>query len=174
MGYANLIGGVPSVNVMAVNPGWNHLGPPIPLWFRSALRRLDSTLQLQFIPPSTVHPRGMPAEKYPYGGWQICRRMKKTGWLHKLAVWSLMDRFGRYSPPGPDTIRILRLCRNLWNHRKFTVLSDELDRVCSRMKKQREDASYEELMDNMGKFMSLQGNRQFSNRVFHRGWDEGK
>jgi len=173
MGYANLIGGVPSVNIMSVEPGWNALGPPVPLWFRSALRRLDRTLQLQFIPPSTVHPKGMPSDKFPYGGWQICRRMKRSGWLHKLAVWSLMDRFGRYSPPGPDTIKILRLCKNLWNHNKFSVLSDELDRVCSDMKQQRADASYEELIDKMGKFMSLQGNRQFSNRVFHRGWDSG-
>lgn len=172
MGYANLIGGVPSVNVMPVRPDWNSLGPPVPLWFRSALRRLDPTLQLQFIPPSSVCSDGMQVEKYPYGGWQICRRMKKTGWLHKLAVWSLMDRMGRYSPPGPDTIRILRLCKNLWNHRQFTTLSDELDRTCARMKKQKADESFESLCVDMDKFMRLQGKRQFSNRVFHRGYDQ--
>lgn len=169
MGYSALIGGVPEANVMPVRPEWNSLGPAVPLWFRSALRKVDKTLCLQFIPPDNQVPKGMPAHKYPYGGWQICRIMKRTGWLHKLAVWSLMDRHGRFSPPGPDTIRIIRLCKNLWNHRQFTILSDELDLVCARMKKQRADDSFEDLMGNMDKFLRLQGNRQFKNRVFHRG-----
>lgn len=166
--------GVPLTNLMPRRPDWNTLGPPVPLWFRSALKRLDKTLCLQFIPPTTVDPKGMPAQQYPYGGWQICRRMKRVGWLHKLAVWSLIDRWGRYSPPGPDTIRILRLCKNLWNHRRFTAMSDELDRVCSHLNKQRADASYEDLMKDMDKFLRLQGHRQFNNRVFHRGWETGK
>jgi len=169
-----IVPGIADLNVMPERPEWNKLGPPVPLWFKLQLKRLDPTLHLQFLPPSNwVEPglcrHAMNWLEFPLGGWQICRKLKRVGWLHRLCVWSLMDRFGRYTPPDWETVVVLRYARNLWRNGLFTKLEDDLDETLTRIQKNKADASFDALLDALDKFVALQGRREFTNRVFHKG-----
>ena len=107
----------------------------------------------------------MNPNQYPQGGWQICRKMK-NGWLHKLAVFSLTDRMGRFVPPSAETLKILAFCRKQWRDRDFLKMSEMLETSIRRINRARETKAKDELQDAMVDFLSYSGNRQFSNRVF--------
>ena len=159
-------------SVMPARPDWNRMGPPIPCWFRVALRKFDPSLALQFVPPwsaltSGDRHKGMNDQEFPYGGWHICRRLKRTGWLHKLAVYSLMDRQGRYAPPTRDLMKILRWAKHLWCSREYHKMEDMLDRSLDEINREKVRCSKEQLQEKVHKYLSLAGNRQFSNRVFY-------
>lgn len=162
------------LKVMPARDDWNRLGPFIPPWFRKALKNIDPTLVLQFIPPvSMVGPGGTSPTTLPLGAWQICRRMR-NGWLHKLAIWSLVDRNGNYAPPGQDTLRLLRFARNLWKHRQFHKMEEMMEESIDRIQKAQAAKSKEKLVEEMHRFLSLQGQRQFKNRTFVRSEDSQK
>ena len=156
--------------IMPERHDWNRLGYrifPIPLWFQLRLQDLDPTLQMQYIPPTNIDIRGMSETQYPYGGWQVCRKLKRSGWLHKLAVYTLMDRYGRYVPPTPGMLKLIRYAKGLWNHREFGKMQKQMDDSIVAINRGREDEAKDVLNNAMNKFLSFQGKRQFHNRVFN-------
>lgn len=151
------------------DPAWNRLGPPIPLWFRRQLARIDPGLVLQYIPPRTGRwPRGVNRDVYPWGVWDVCKRLPRTGLLHPRAVWSLADEQGWYSPPGPDTIKLIRMAYSL--HRRGQM--DKLERVFEdsliAINRAREEKSVARMRDAMLKHCSARFDRQWDNRVYFR------
>jgi len=157
-----------NLSVMPVRHDWNAVGPRVPAWFRQRLARIDPTLGLQFIPPND-HPvsegKGLDPGKCPKGGWQIVRKLR-NGWLHKLAVFSLTDRYGRPVPPNEETCKILDFAKRMWNNQEFEKLMDLQEEAIQEMQHAKATKSKDELQSAIQKFMSLQGNRQFENRVF--------
>jgi len=153
---------------MQPRPDWNRCGPHVSTWFKRRLKRFDKSLVLQYIPPNT-HPASdhncMNAEQYPQGGWQICRRMK-NGWLHKLAVFSLTDRYGRFCHPNPETFKILAYCRKQWRDQKFEQMQDMMENSMKAMKRAAMSQTREDLMQSMQDFQTCMGNKQHHNRVF--------
>jgi len=107
----------------------------------------------------------MNAEQYPEGGWQICRKMR-NGWLHKLAVFSLTDRFGRFCQPNPETFKILAYCRKQWREKNFTDMQDKMERSMKQMQAAAASQTKDDLMNAMSEFQSCMGDRQYHNRVF--------
>ncbi len=94
---------------MRRRPEWNRLGPPLPLWFKRALRSVDSRLILQFIPPVSMDPRGIAGVQFRKGAWYICAKLRRNRkWISKRAVFALVDEQGRPVAPTRDIIRLLR------------------------------------------------------------------
>ena len=148
-------------------PDWNKRGPPVSIWFRRNLKRIDPKLTLQFIPPrSQEDPRGLSLEMFPSGAWFICRRLRQSRLLHPKAVWSLVDAHGNPADPGPDTLRLLRLSLFLDSRGLGTKLEDEMDRCLGEMNSLRETRSHSRLMEALTRFTSRWGDRQFTNRIF--------
>ena len=154
------------------DPVWNRFGPPIPLWFKRQLKWIDPELVLQFIPPHYTTEdgsvRGVPPELYPFGVWSICKKLKRTGLLHPRTVWCLADLNGVYSPPGPDTIRILRLAYNLQRRGNMDKLETMMDESIAGLNQARCERSLAKLQQNLQKFCSVTCDRQWSNRVIMR------
>ncbi len=153
--------------LMRPRSDWNRRGPHVSLWFRLRLKALDPALVLQFVPPrSPRDPRGVPHETYPRGVWDICRVLPKSGLLHPVAVWSLVDVYGDYASPGPDTLRLL--IRAMWYHRQglMHLMEAMLENSMESMRSAKALRSKELLVRAMGKYMSLYGSRQWQNRVY--------
>ena len=140
--------------------------PYVPLWFRRALPRLNPRLVLRYIPPSTTTQPGVNPNLYPQGVWDICWR-SRSGGLHPVAVWSLADLHGNYSPPGPDTIKLLRRAMDLHRQRRTQVLYDMRDRALAEAQNEKARNSKEGLRRAMARYCSLRFERR-SNRVFLR------
>lgn len=157
--------------VMPARHDWNSMGPPVPPWFRKQLKLVDPTLVLQFVPPDTLDRNGMNSKYYPSGGWQICRKLPRTGFLHKVVVWSLLDREGYPAPPGPDTIKLLRLARNMWRHHDYLTMEETMDKAMQDAVRAKARNAKEDLMKSMNDCLSVMDTRQFTNRVFIRGND---
>jgi dissimilatory sulfite reductase (desulfoviridin) alpha/beta subunit len=79
-----------------------------------------------------------------------------------------VDSEGNPAPPGPDTLKILRLAKNLWNHKQFLALEHQLEKSIKAVQEAKQQKSRERLQHHLGKFLSLHGHRQFTNRVFTR------
>lgn len=124
--------------VMEPRPDWNAMGPRLPAWFRPRLKKVNSRLVMQFIPPrSTVHPDGVHPSKYPEGVWTVCARIPgRTAWLAKRWVWNLSDGHGRYRAPGLDTIHLLREAQRFWRDRDYDALEREFARSVTRLKEE--------------------------------------
>lgn len=145
------------------------MGPPVPLWFKRRLKSLDPRLRLQFIPPQSARePRGVPRDAFPRGVWDICRVLRKSGRLHPVAVWSLVDRHGNYAAPGMDTIRLLRLAYYLHRRNQLHLLERQMDDSIQEMNQAACVRSSGRLRNAMGRYMSLYGSRQWQNRVYLR------
>lgn len=155
-------------NIMAPRHDWNSWGPKVPPWFLRKLRHIDPALTLQYVPPNTLDPQGMNASQYPYGGWQICRKLPRTGWLHKVVVWSLVDKAGFPAPPGPDTVKILRMARQMWRHHDHSRMQDMLEDSIKQAQRAKAEKSEDALYESLETCLSILGHRQFSNRVFTR------
>lgn len=139
-------------------------------------------MTLQFIPPMTlVGSKGCNPCMHPLGVWQIARKLRRTGYLHKVAVWSLTDTRGLYSPPTPHTLRVLRMAMYLHRQGEGDKLQQILDESLEEINDARARKNKHDLRDALRKFFSAAGNRQYSNRVFfgdkvdkHFGVDAGK
>lgn len=102
---------------MRRRPDWNHLGPPLPLWFKAAVKRVDRRLVLQFIPPRSIDPEGVPSAMFPLGVWYICGKIPRSpGWLTKRAIFALADEQGNPVHPTWDIIKLLREAK--WDRRR--------------------------------------------------------
>lgn len=96
---------------------WNALGPPLPLWFKAAVKRVDKRLVLQFIPPRSIDPQGVPSGMFPWGVWYICGRIPRCpDWITKRAIFTLADDSGVPVPPTWDIIKVLREAK--WDRRR--------------------------------------------------------
>lgn len=154
------------MKVYRPRPEWNKWGPHLPLWFKMQLKRIDPNLVVQFRPPlCAACPEGVPADMYPYGVWDICRKLPITGYLCPTVVWSLADMDGNFSPPTGDTITIIRAAFSDWRNNRVGRLFRMLDKSLASLKRAKALVSKECLVKTMGKHLSLLGHRQFSHRV---------
>lgn len=127
--------------VMPPRPDWNAIGPRLPRWFLSQLRQVDDMLVAQYIPPAPIMESKLSPLLFPNGVWAICRRMRRTGWLYKRWCWSLAGPDGELLMPTPETIRVLRLSRNLWRCRQADRLDDAFDQSIRAVESAREEDS---------------------------------
>lgn len=157
---------LPRAGLLKPDPVWNRLGPPIPLWFRRQLRWIDKDLMLQFVPPrGYISERGVNPEIHPYGVWNIGKLLPRTRFLNPCVVWSLTDMYGRYSPPQPATIKLIRTAYNLQCHNRIHELERLLDESLVQINRAREDRSVAKLRDAIQKYCSVTMGRQWENRV---------
>lgn len=145
------------------------MGPFVPIWFRKRLRQLDPSWVLQYIPPaSDTLLEGVDPLQFPNGCWDICVRIKGTDFLHPRAVWSLSDSEGNYAPPGPDTVKMLQVAKDL--HAKGQM--ERMEQLCADtirgVNNARERDAREALQDVLYRYLGVVGSRQFSNRVYMR------
>lgn len=148
-------------------PDWNKLSPfPVPLWFVKSLRRISPSLVLQYTPPDTVHPLGVPAEMFPRGCLDVCRRVRGTRLLHPVAVWSLIDTDGKHSPPGPDTVALIRTTWRMYRAGQLPKLERELSESLQRMRSAQATKSKDRMREAMRDVQRVQGDRQWTNRVY--------
>ena len=114
---------------MDPRPDWNFLGPPLPRWFREGIKRIDSLLTLQFIPPAVVESgRGCDPDRFPKGVWVVCRRMRSSRLLHKTWVCGLVDAIGLPKPPTPQLLKVIRFAYNGMRNRHQDHLAEEFSR----------------------------------------------
>lgn len=149
-------------------PEWNRQGPPVSLWFRKQLKKIDPRLTLQFLPVRSLrNPRGVPPNLFPGGVWDICIRLPKSGYLSPVAVWSLVDSEGNFAPPGADTVRLLKKAYAFKRNQQMHRLEVEMDRSILNMKKAKESASRDEMVNSMSSYIkvSMQNRRQWANRI---------
>jgi hypothetical protein len=152
---------------MAPRPDWNRRGPTLPAWFRLQLRRIDRRLTLQFIPPSTEEPEGVPAEHFPHGVWYLCGRMPRTRWLIKRAVYALVDRDGKLIPPDQRLMQMLRMARRLRRRGRFADLERDAEAAVRRCARDRRLQCREGLMERMAGTLRKMNVRTYARpRVF--------
>lgn len=154
--------------VMAARHDWNRLGPKLPPWFRLRLSRIDARLVLQFMPPDTRVSGGVSAARYPHGVWAVCKRMRGTGLLFKRWVWAMSDECGIPQTPGMDTIRVLKLARDLWRRGKAGVLERQLDESLAAIRRARADESRAILREHIGNLCRKYDMSFGHNSVFFR------
>lgn len=155
--------------VMAPRPDWNSSGPRLPAWFRLALSRVDRRLVLQFIPPKLAGcTEGVDPYQFPRGVWTICRLMRGTGWLLKRWIWSLSDARGNYQEPGPDTIELLRMARDLWRRDCVDHLERRMDDCIESVKSDRVRNNKDELRAYMARLCRVHNIIRGHTRVIGR------
>lgn len=151
--------------IMEPRQDWNLIGPRLPAWFRVRLARIDPSLVLQFIPSDDYATGGVPASKYPWGVWIICRRMRASRWLFKRWIWNLAGPGGEYLAPGPDTIQLIRRARNLWRRGDLDLLDRKFDDSIEALKREKVTASKQRLLERLAglcrKFEFVRHNQVF-------------
>lgn len=154
---------------LTMRADWNRRGPYVPLWFRLQLKKLDKKFVLQFLPPrSERDPRGVDPGIYPHGVWDVCVRLPRSGMLHPRVVWSLADTEGNYSPPGPDTVRLLRAALYFQKVNRVEEIEEMMDQALVAAQKARAAEYKNNFMNAMQKCCSLKCTRQWNNRVYLR------
>ena len=137
-------------NFMRRRPDWNRLGPPLPAWFVRGLARVDRRLVLQYVPPSTVDPAGVPAGAFPDGVWYVCGllRHSKT-WITKRVVFRLTDDQMKPCKPTRTILKLLRHARRL-RHRGHTDALERMFEAKSRqLANEQVEESREKLMESI-------------------------
>jgi hypothetical protein len=153
---------------MQRRPDWNRKGYRLPAWFRLRLRRIDHRLCLQFFPPNTLDPEGVPAGTFPHGVWYICSRIRGSGrWLAKRAVFVLTDQAGRPAAPTHELVRLLKEARNLRRRGDLEALERRFEQYLVELERERVSASRTRLLSSIIDPMRKRGMRSFANpRVF--------
>lgn len=152
--------------LMRPRPEWNRMGPKIPAWFTSRLARVDKRLVLQFIPPRSIYAKdGADPRLFPRGVWAICRRLRGTKWLFKRWTWSLTDLNGKPREPGPDTIAMIRLARDLHRRGRDTALEEQLDVAIAESSLTQHRESKDRLLKQVAERLSELGRRTNPARV---------
>jgi len=146
------------------------MGPPLPCWFVKRLKRLDPRLVLQFTPPKSDRTdwKGVSPAIYPNGIWDICNKLRKTGFLHPVAVWSLTDSNGNFAQPGMDTIKLLRTALRICRKGGINKLERQMDASIREINKAHEAKSITRLHNALQRHSSQFDGRQWSNRVCMR------
>jgi len=91
-----------------------------------------------------------PNHSYPHGVWAICKRPSRNSRLMwKRWHWSLSDSFGRYQPPGRDTIDLLRMAEKMYRAGRGPELED----------------AFMESLDGLNKADGERSREQFARRV---------
>lgn len=152
---------------MARRPDWNRMGPALPAWFRLRLKRIDSRLVPQFVPPVTVDPAGVPAGDFPHGVWYICARVPRSRrWLAKRAAYVLVDEDGQPAMPTMSLLKMLKEARNLRRRNR----SDDLERMyqesIAALTRDRAQASRVQLTERIVGIMKRMGMTSYGPRVF--------
>jgi len=152
------------------NPAWNRMGPPVPCWFRRKLREISPNLTLQFIPPMSdgTNWRGVNPVIYPNGVWDVCNKLKKTGYLHPVAVWSLADSNGNFAPPGMDTVKLLRTALRVCRKGQVAKLERAMDASILEINKARQAKAETRLHNALQRYSGRFMDRQWQNRVYMR------
>ncbi len=155
---------------MEPRPEWNTLGPRLPLWFRRRLEKACPNMALQFIPArGTVPKGGVDPHIYPHGVWIVCLKMKRTGWLHKRWLYAMAQRDdGSFLKPSMETIKLLRMTRDLSRRGDSQRMTDEFDRTCRSIKRERIDRTRCEMMRELDTKLSKMNHRQWTNRISMR------
>lgn len=160
------------MSIYRAAPELNRLGPPVPVWFRRALKRIDKSLVVQFRPPrSEQHPRGVDPTKFPYGSLEICKKIGRSNVLHPFTIWSLADDKGRPAPPGVDSIRLIKRAYDLKRSAgHLDQMEKELDRYFLMEKKARAAASKEKLVEAVRGYCQvlLKNERQWNHKIYLR------
>lgn len=149
-------------------PEWNRLGPPVSLWFRKQLERIDPKLVLQFLPVRSMkNPRGVPPNLFPGGVWDICIRLPRSGYLSPVAVWSLVDAEGNFAPPGADTVHLIKKAYAFHRNQQTERFEAEMDRSIQNLKRSRASESKNVMVQCMSEYMkvSMWNRRQWGNRI---------
>jgi len=158
----NLLNRVLRAGLMYPNKKWNLMGPPVPKWFEKSIRSFDPQLTLQFIPPaSDKNPDGASAGLFPNGVWAICRRLRRSKMLLKKWTWHLADEHGNYSPPGGDTVRVLRQAFKFHRQGMSTKMEEMMDRHIADLHGRRRAATKHELSNKL--YSMIVRNNLFSN-----------
>ena len=131
---------------------------------------LNPRLVLQFTPPKSERTdwKGVSPALYPNGVWDICNRLRKTGFLHPVAVWSLTDSNGRFAQPGMDTIKLLRTALRICRKRGTEKLERMMDDSIMEINKARETKSVARLHNALQRHAGRFNGRQWNNRVSMR------
>lgn len=152
---------------LPANSRWNHMGPAVPCWFRRKLKKLNPRLKLQFQPVrSSAEPRGVNPDMAPHGVWNICNVLRLSRRLHPLVAWSLLDIYGQPQAPSADTIHVLRTAMHLRRQNKMDEMERQVEQVMNKMLEEREQASFQGMVNHMKKFCSKYMGRQWENRIF--------
>jgi len=139
--------------------------PPVPAWFKRAIKRINPRWVLVFRPPSQRGARGVNPEVYPKGVWDICTKLPRSQALHPHVTLSLADIRGHYVKPGPDTLKLLRIAEGYHRRKQTSKLERVADEAWLRMRKERARNSEEGMRRSMARFCSLYFGRQWNNRV---------
>jgi len=144
--------------------------PTIPLWFRRQLWLIDPNWVMIFHPPAPPdQPQsGADPRLYPAGMWGIHERLPLSNVILPSAFWSMTDFYGNPSPPGPDTIRVLRRAKQASRARQMDRMRALLDGAIAEHNKARASHCREIAREAMRKIISRRGEAQWTNRVFVR------
>lgn len=155
-------------SILPPRPDWNQMGPPVPLWFRRQVEMIDKDWTLQFVPPRSQDPEGVPDDIYPEGVWDICYKLPRSGYLRPVAVYSLADEDGYFSMPTPKIIEMLRLAKALIIQGQGHRLNEMMDEAILDYNDAKYRDSKDRQMNAMSRYLSIHGHRQFQNRVYLR------
>lgn len=135
-------------NLMPARPRLNALGPPIPLWWRRELEKIDKRFVLQFHPTGRV--QGSPKI---LGFWAVCTRLPRSGLLFKQHVLTLTDQNGCHRTP--DARDIKRIKEGWWitKNEGFYAIFDEIDRNADIQEAEYEQRCHEEQCDLIDKVL---------------------
>ena len=148
--------------LMAPNSEWNRMGPVVPRWFLAAIRRFDRNLTLQFMPPASDRiPNGVSPVLYPQGVWAICRRLNRSKMLLKKWTWHLADREGKFSPPGADTVAVLRRACSYYRRGVSEKMEEQLDSWMAQLHSEKHAKSRAGLSNRI--YDTIKKNNLFSN-----------
>ncbi len=154
---------------LKVNAAWNALGRRyLSARFRKRFEALFGKLGfvLQFIPPrSLLHPRGVNPEIYPLGVWDVCKRLTRSRFLHPRVVWSLADTEGRPSPPGPDTLRLIRTALFLQRNDRVEEIEETIDKSIRQIKRAGAEKNEAAMRAMLKRYSSAYGTRQWTHKV---------
>lgn len=160
------------MSIYRAAPELNRLGPPVPVWFRKALKKIDKQLVVQFRPPrSAEHPRGVDPTKFPLGSLEICKKIGRSNILHPFTVWSLADDKGRPAPPGPDSLRLIKRAYSLKRSAgNLEAMEREMDKYFIMEKRARAAKSKEKLIEAVKGYCQvlLRNERQWNHKVYLR------
>lgn len=148
------------------NAAWNRKGPPVPCWFRLALKRFDPRMKLQFLPSSNSgRPFGVSPTLCPRGLWVINRQWRHTKLLRPKAVLMMTDLHGDHQPPSGGTMKLLRYARGVARSRQQHKLDDMADRAMNAWNNTQSEQRKQELRQEIDDSLSKMGIRLYTNRV---------
>ena len=135
---------------MRRNKHWNRIGPPLPLWFKLAVKAVDSRLVFQYIPPNTIDINGLDYARFPHGAWYICGKLRRSKeWITKRAMYLMVDEHGKPSMPTYKLVKLLRLARLERKKQGVNRLQTVFEQSLAKLGNEKSKRSKDELMQNI-------------------------